>query len=306
MKALVKQNEVVTLQDVTLPQIAANQVLIKVACASLCRTDVFAAEGKIATKNPLILGHEMAGTVVETGSNATLLVNQERVTVNPVIPCYSCDFCMREEYSDCQNTKFLGVWLDGAFAEYIAVDQRCVYPIADDLSFVEATYSEPVAASLAVIKADIKPQHCGLIYGDNRIAHLTLRILEAHGFDNVTIHSTGQNLILNHYDFIIETLATTKTLSDMIAAIRPRGLIVFKSRQYQAVNLQLHKILAKEPRFQAVNYGCFKEAIQLLSSRKIQVSDLIGQMYRLDDFEEAFQDSLKSEARKLFFQIGNA
>ena len=303
MKALVKEKEKVTLREMPRPRLQAlDEVLIHVEIAGLCRTDVYVAEGKIVTADPLILGHEFAGVIIECGKEAKLFTSGDRVTVNPQLPCGKCPTCWAGETLVCQHNRFLGLHTNGAFAEYITVPAAAVYKLPDNVSFKLGAYTEPVAASLAVLKAGIARHERGLIYGDNRISHLTHEILKAYGFADVAVFDAGQGALPSHtYDFIIETLATTQSLEEIIQAIRPRGKIILKSRQHQPVSLTFTDIIKKEPVFHAVNYGSFEESLALMADARLNLDGLLGEVYELEAFDEVFAKSQESESLKLFF-----
>jgi L-iditol 2-dehydrogenase len=306
MKALVKEGSEVSVQLIPRPNLNSdNDVLIKVKTAGLCRTDIYVAEGKIQSHNPLILGHEFSGIIQEIGENVSNLKPGNRVTVNPQVPCGKCSLCASGREAYCQNSSFLGIHRQGAFAEYIAVPATTVHLLPENVDFKTGAYTEPLAASLAVLKANIEPNEKGLIYGDNRISHLTLKILKAYGFLDVTIHNSESSEELNadSYDFIIETLVTTEALNVMLQALRPGGKIIFKSRQYQPIALNVNQILKKEPIFHAVNYGSFEEALSLMASQQIDLNDIFGDEFEIEDFEKVFFASKQGESRKLFFRF---
>jgi L-iditol 2-dehydrogenase len=303
MKALVKEKEKVTLREEPRPHLqAADEVLIHVEIAGLCRTDMYVAEGRIATAEPLILGHEFAGVIIASGKKAKTFTEGDRVTVNPQLACGQCPSCWAGDCLVCPHSRFLGLHTHGAFAEYIVVPARAVHKLPDTVSFQQGAYTEPVAASLAVLKAGINQHERGLIYGDNRISRLTHEILKAYGFTDAAVFDASQGVLPSHtYDFIIETLATTETLEEMIHAIRPRGKIILKSRQHRPVSITLTDIIQKEPVFHAVNYGSFEESLALMAKGRLDLDGLFGEVYALEAFDEVFARSQASESLKLFF-----
>jgi L-iditol 2-dehydrogenase len=306
MKALVKKGGEVSVQSIPQPKLRSDHdVLIKVEIAGLCRTDVYVAEGKVQSIEPLILGHEFSGTIQEIGRNISHLKPGDRVTVDPQIPCGKCNICVSGREAHCPNSSFLGIHHQGAFAEYVVVPASTVYLLPENIDFKTGAYSEPIAASLAVLKANIEPHEKGLIYGDNRISYLTLKILEVYGFHNVEVYNAenNQELEANSYDFIIETMVTTEAIKIMLQALRPRGKIILKSRQHRPISLTVSQILKKEPIFYAVNYGSFEDALALMAGKQMDLSDIFGQEFELEDFEKAFAASKQSESRKLFFRL---
>lgn len=304
MRALLKNTVGISVETITPPSITTDDdVIIDVALAGLCRTDVFVAEGRIAGKTPqLILGHEFSGTVIAAGSNTNIKAGQ-RVTAMPVLPCGRCPLCAAGRAISCQHTTMLGIEHDGAFAERVKLPASAVYTIPDSLSFRQAAYSEPVAAALSVLKSGIQPDEKGVIYGNNRFGQLIERILRAHGFADVEIFDPAATHVLPEgvYDFAIETLATTETLRDLMRMVRVEGRIVLKSRKHEPIGLVLAEAVRREITLSAVNYGDFREAIDLMASGRIAVEDLLGEEYALDAFAGVFERSKTHEARKVFF-----
>src|ERR1700719_3534499 len=225
MRAIVKNGKTVALGTIENPLVERDDdVVVRVRSAGLCRTDVFVADGVIRTRDPLVLGHEFSGVVEAVGSGVSRAKAGDRVAVFPVIACGVCRECRGGRSDLCQRTAMLGLESDGAFAELVKIPERAVYPIPEVLPFRHGAYAEPVAASLAVLKSGIRPEETGLVYGENRIAELTLRILEAYGFADVRVlQPQGEAVreLADTFDFVIETLATTETLSDILDMTKP-------------------------------------------------------------------------------------
>lgn len=297
MRALVKEGSSVTLARVPRPAIRAPEdVLIRVVRAGLCRTDVYVAQNLLASRDPVILGHELSGVVEETGSAVQHVAPGDRVSVMPLLSCGGCPSCRAALPQRCSRAKMLGVEENGAFAEYLLAPARAVYRLPANLPWEWGAYAEPVAASLAVLQAEIHPAQRGLVYGSGRIAELTWRILRAKGFLSV---EQGEAKEEDAWDFIIETRVSEEAMADMIRALRPGGLLVLKSRQVRPVLMDLRRAVQKELRFVATHYGRFEEAIALLAEGKLEVSDLLGGCYPLSAYRELFADS--SETKKVFF-----
>ena len=305
MRAIIKSSEGVAVKDVAPPRLAANEVLVRVKLAGLCRTDVFVAEGRIPSKSNVVLGHEFSGIVEDTGGTIANFRRGDRVTAMPVLPCGRCNLCEAGVQDKCQKTTMLGIDHDGAFGELIAVPAAAVYKIPDTMSFRVAAYSEPVAAALSVMKAGLSPDQRGVIYGNNRFCHLINRILKAYGVNDMTVHDPlTATLAENTYDFAIETLATDKTMRDLMEAVKPGGKIVLKSRKHELVGISLALAVKKEITLQAVNYGDFGEAIRLMAENLIEVGDLLGPEHPLEEFAAVFERSKSLETQKVFFNPG--
>ncbi|MGH9189968.1 MAG: zinc-dependent alcohol dehydrogenase [Acidimicrobiales bacterium] len=306
MRALVKQGSRVRLSHLPLPGVGPLDVLVRVQAAGLCRTDVYVARGLIDCPDPLILGHEFAGVVIDTGPEVDSVSPGERVAVMPMIPCRACPLCAAGESTCCPYHQFLGVQRDGAFAEFISVPSHVVFPLPASLSVVHGAYAEPLAASLAVLKANILPGQRGLVYGVDRIAQLTARVLRAHGFDSLELYdpTVDEPLPADAYDFVVETQASSAALEAVIRAVRPRGRIILKSRPPAPVAIDITAALRKEIVFETLAYGSFSAAIELLADGRIEVSDLMGELHPLEDFETVFAQELQGRRSKPLFYMG--
>jgi threonine dehydrogenase-like Zn-dependent dehydrogenase len=303
MNALVRDPGGLSLRRVSVPVPAAGEVLLRVEVAGLCRTDVLVARGRIAAASPVILGHEFAGTVVESGPGVSGFDSGAAVAVLPLFGCCGCSLCQEDDEINCLSPTMLGVHRDGAFAQFVAVPATNVFPLPDSVSLAEGAYAEPVAAALGVLQAGIRPAQHGCILGNNRFSVLLERLLRAHGFSDLTLldPSATSQAPESHFDFVVETQMTQGTISTMARLARPRGLLVLKSRQDVPVTIDARALVSKQLTIRAVNYGSFRKALGLLAERAIDLDGLLGPVHALADHEEVFAAAERSEAAKLFF-----
>ncbi len=291
------------LRVVPVPEPGPGEVRVRVAMAGICRTDLAAADGRLGAADGLVLGHEFSGCVDATGPGVAGVAPGARVTVMPALPCGACRGC---EIGSCESPSMLGVHRDGGFAEYVVVPEASVYPIPEALDLQRAAYTEPVAASLAVVKAGITREQRGAIAGTGRIAELTRRIMAVSGFEGVELldRETLKSLETSSFDWVVETIADTEVFAELVRLVRPRGRIVVKTRAPELVGVHLPTLLLKELTIEAVNYGSFERSIELLCDPALQVDDLFGARYPLRHFRSAFDAARGGEAKKLFFAIG--
>ena len=302
MKALMKNETGVAVNNVARPELtAADDVLIRVAVAGLCRTDTEVAAGRIPSKNPLVLGHEFSGIVEKTAQGVSGLKQGDRVAVMPFFA--NTNHTLRNGQKSYAGAKMMGIDHDGAFSEFTMVPASAVYRLPDNVSFLEGAYMEPIAASMAVLNAAIHPAQKGLLFGDNRIARLTERVLRAKGFNDITVcnQAQAQDLPDDHFDFIVETMATTETMQRMIRTVKPGGRIVLKSRQHTPVSICINDLVLKDLALEAVSYGDFQAGIDLVASGKLKIDDLFGDVFDLERFETVFAQARTGETKKLFF-----
>jgi L-iditol 2-dehydrogenase len=180
----------VELETVPIPCIGAGEVLIRVAACGICGTDIKKIYHGFVTP-PQILGHEVAGTIVETGAGISKFRSGDRVISFHHIPCGTCFYCARELFSQCATYKSTGLTAGfnpngGGFAQYVRamprVVERGILPIPPGISFDEATFVEPVNTCLkAVRKARVVPGETVLVIGQGPIGLLLMALAKLEG-----------------------------------------------------------------------------------------------------------------------------
>ena len=137
------QRQPLKLAEVPVPQAGTGQVLLKVQTCGVCRTDLHVLDGDLSEpKLPLILGHQIVGTVVGRGSGVDRFSLGQRIGV-PWLGYTdgTCRYCLRGQENLCDHPEFTGYTLDGGYAEYAVADQRYCFPLPE-------TYSDLAAAPL--------------------------------------------------------------------------------------------------------------------------------------------------------------
>ena len=183
-------------QEEDIPQIAPNEILIRVKATGICGSDLvyYYGESPLDTKDgkgPLILGHEFSGVVAEVGEMAkglNLFKEGDHVVVNPVQQCNACPACMRGEFNECQHVEVVGTSVDGAMAEYVKVKYTHVYKIPNSISFEHAAISEPLAcATHAVERLEIELGQTVVVYGVGGIGLMMTQLCKAAGAGKVIV-----------------------------------------------------------------------------------------------------------------------
>ncbi len=181
---------VVRVEQVPIPEVGANEVLIKVAACGICGTDIKKIFQRYV-EPPQILGHELAGTVVATGSSVTKFRLGDRVMSFHHIPCEKCFYCERRLFSQCKQYKTTGLTAGftpngGGFAEYVKampwVADHGIIALPDNVSFEEATFLEPINTILkAVQKARVTEGETVLLAGCGPIGLQLLMVAKLVG-----------------------------------------------------------------------------------------------------------------------------
>jgi L-iditol 2-dehydrogenase len=193
----------IQLQEVGRPRLDPDDVLIKTAYAGVCGSDLHAFKGRHPfRKPPVILGHELAGTVAERGDAAKGFVPGDRVTVMPVVACGTCRLCRMGRGNICPNKRVPGVtgW-PGVFAEYAVAKASVTFAIGEATSLELAVLAEPLAVGVHAVtrQAHIEPNGRVLVLGGGTIGILTALAARATGAGDIVMTDLFEfNLRLAH------------------------------------------------------------------------------------------------------------
>jgi len=196
----------IRVEDIKIPEINEDEVLLKVKAAFICGTDVrFFKNGKpgIDADNPRVLGHEFAGIIDKVGSRVSRYTPGMRVAVAPNYGCGVCDICISGNAQMCEHAQAMGVNVDGGFAEYVkipadAVRQGNITPIGDNTSFEEAALAEPLSCVYnAYERIGINPGDKVLVIGAGPIGIMHAMIAVMAGASQVFVNDlSGERLEL--------------------------------------------------------------------------------------------------------------
>jgi len=315
-----KPREIV-IEDVPIPEIGEKDVLIKVQRAGICGTDVGVVQGKVSAQLPVTLGHEFCGTIAKVGSN--LLTNFKEG--DPVVSgggwgCGECALCAQGKGLYCKDRFSLGRDADGCMAEFIKVDYRVVHRLPENVSFDEGQNMVNIACSVRAFKK--VPALLGktvAIFGPGNAGLIMLQLFKMAGASKTVMVGTrdfrlemakkfGANLAVNvknedpvksildwcpeGIDLVVEATGKSNVLEDCIAVLKPGGSIV-------VFGIFSDRIKDFDPSFlyykEAVVYGskgaagAFKEAIQLLEEKKLQILPMITHRFALEETAAAFK-----------------
>ena len=169
-------------------QLGPNDVRIKVAYSGICGSDRHIVDGNLgaASKYPIVMGHEMSGTIVELGKNATVrgLKVGDLVTGSPAYYCGTCDMCRSGKESFCEQ--FLSHIPIGTMADTIVWNEQQIYKLPEGIGLREGSLAEPVAAALRGIqRSDLVPGNTICIFGMGPIGLLQVQLAKLAGASKI-------------------------------------------------------------------------------------------------------------------------
>ena len=220
--ALVTDVHKVSIQEIDRPVVKDDEVLIKVKTVGVCGSDLHLFRGTHAfRKPPAILGHEIAGDVVEIGKSVTTVSIGDRVTVEPQYGCGECEFCRQGLVNLCNSKVVPGTakWM-GVFVQYFNAPEKTIYQLNDAVSYKMGTMIEPLAVAVrALRRATVKEKDCLVILGSGTIGLLCLVVAKQMGYKNVVCTDTAEfnlAMALKHG----ATLAINPLEGDVVAAVK--------------------------------------------------------------------------------------
>ena len=220
--ALVTDVHKVSIQEIERPVVKDDEVLIKVKTVGVCGSDLHLFRGTHAfRKPPAILGHEIAGDVVEIGKAVKTVKVGDRVTVEPQYGCGDCEFCRQGLVNLCNSKVVPGTakWI-GVFVQYFNAPEKTIHKLNDAVSYKMGTMIEPLAVAVrALRRATVKEKDCLVILGSGTIGLLCLVVAKQMGYKNVVCTDTAEfnlAMALKHG----ATLAINPLEGDVVAAVK--------------------------------------------------------------------------------------
>ena len=342
MKALVKTAAAAgfTLQDVPVPTIRDNEVLIKVRNAGVCGTDVHIhdwdawASGRC--RPPFTVGHEFAGEVTQVGSLVADVKIGDRVTAEGHIVCGRCHLCRTGNSHVCPNTKIIGVDRDGGFAEFIAMPATNVWHLDDDVSFEVGGIHDPMGNAFhTALEGTQMPGATVLIAGWGPIGIFAVGICKAAGASRIIASDVNPKRLelarlMGAHDAVqpADAVAAVKKATDGLgvdivlemsgvpAAVHQAFDLVRAGGRVQMLGIPAKPMeinLATEIIFKGVTvygvvgrrmYDTWIQITQFLRSGQFDPRPVITHRFPLEGHAEAIAAIKSGEAGKVVFEIG--
>ena len=338
MKALVwTDKQVVEMQEREVPDYTG-KVLIKVAYAGICGSDVSVYLGKHPrAKTPLIMGHEFSGVVEAIGQGVdTPLKPGDRVVVDPLYYCGRCRACLAGNTHVCRSLRLYGTDADGGMAQYVAVPEQTVLKLPDSISLKMAAVIEPTAVVVHGLRMVRKPFYgSAAVTGLGPMGLLTAlmlreagirdlycveanpqraaygRKLGLHVIDPVTTDTVDEILRLTDgegVELLVEAsgaAAVAKTMAEMTAV---RGEILLLSVFKEPAAVDLRSVNFREQSIVGTRVYTaldFQDAVTYVSRHEDLVGSIVSHVRPLEDGQAVFQDIISghTDTMKVLLQV---
>jgi L-iditol 2-dehydrogenase len=341
LKAVVKSRPEpgVEVKDLPVPRVADDEVLIKVKAAAICGSDLGIYNYTPAyggMRLPVVMGHEFAGEVAETGTLVEGYAAGDRVLSESVKACGGCGFCRTGMSNLCDGSTLFGIHTDGGFAEYVAVPYKLLHRMPPGMSYEEAALVEPLSNAVHFVN-DVTPfrsgdlvvvQGCGpiglfsaqlfrlggaeVIISGLGVDEVRLGIAEKLRFETVNIDDVDLVERVMELtggkgaDVAFVAVGAPPAVRQAMSLVRKRGAITVVGIFGSDVNVDMTWLVRRELAMvgaydaRPVN---FPTSISLISEGKVNVRDVLTHRFSLDDAEGAFRVALDRTGGKVEFTL---
>lgn len=315
------------LRDIPEPVIEKDtDVLLKIEAVGVCGSDVHYYEagriGSQVVKYPFIVGHECAGTVLETGSAVTRTKPGDEVVIEPAFSCHNCDQCKTGREHTCRNISFLGTpgQASGCLCEYLVVPQENCFPTNGEITPEQGAFCEPLSigiyslrqagyakgANIAILGTGpiglcvltaAKEYNAGRVYVSDKIdsrleAAGKLGIEYAGNPDKVDI---VEEILASEplgVDCVFECCGQQDALDQALDILKPGGqLVIVGIPRDERIHFSSDKFRRKEITIKYIRRQnkCVQPAIDLVASGKVDTDLFITHRFSLEDTQKAFE-----------------
>lgn len=325
------------LEDVPVPTVGPWEVLVRVRAVGICGSDQrIYAEVNPGRRRRFIIGHEIAGEVVEVGERVSEVPVGARVGIEICIGCGICRHCKVGRVNLCEKLEEFGVTVDGGMTEFVAVPARNIHRLPDGLPFVKAVLADPLACVIRGLEmipvtsgswvTVLGPGQMGLLATQVIKRILRARVIvvgtrrdrlalaKAMGADETVNINEGDPVAAvrevtdGGADFVYEAAGNAEALGQAIAMARKGGAVVMLTVHRQvhvnlepAVRGELHLVGAI-----CYSYREYERALALLAEGRIEVDPLLAHTFPLHQAQEAFDFVLSRQGIKAILTVPDA
>lgn len=332
MKAVVKQargDGFVELAEVPEPLIEEGTVIIRVAAAGICGSDIQILhdrfQGYIV---PVILGHEFSGTIESAGRGVTGLAPGDRVVSEThAVVCNECIYCRTGIYNLCPSRKGFGYGVNGAFTKFVRARKAIVHKLPEQIPLREAALLEPLSVALNALTRNsrVSPGESVLVIGPGPIGLFSLQVARLSGaavtvagtersrhrldiaskvgaartiYDKDLRQGIDDGSLRNSFDLVVVAAGNVASFELGLRATRPGGRLVHLGETTENGSFPLSLIERKNVTVHGSfshNWPVWEDAISLAARGSVDLGSLITHEFTLQDWRSAF-DAAESRA----------
>ncbi|KAI1328936.1 GroES-like protein [Xylariaceae sp. FL0255] len=338
---LEKPNSVTFAERPVPPLQDEHSVLVAVSYTGICGSDVHywvhGAIGHYKVKDPMILGHESAGTVTQVGSKVKDLRPGDRVAIEPGYPCRRCTNCLRGKYNLCPDMTFAATPpIDGTLTGFWASPSDFCYKLPENVSLREGALIEPLAVAVHIVRqAGVTPGQSVVVMGAGPVGLLCAAVAKAHGATTVvsvdivdsklefatsfcSTHSyksqkisASENadnikalspVLTDGADVVIDATGAEPSIQACLHVVKVGGTYIQGGMGKEELTFPIMAFCLKEVTAKgSFRYGSgdYRLAIELVATGKVDVKRLVSDVVPFKEAEQAFEKVKKGEVIKV-------
>jgi alcohol dehydrogenase, propanol-preferring len=317
-------------EELLTPKPGANEVLVKVAACGLCHTDLHYLDHGVPTfkKPPMILGHEISGTIAASGSEVSQWKEGDRVLLPAVYGCGECAMCRTGRENICERMVMFGNNVDGGYAEYVVAPAKDVLSLPDGIPLIEGAIIADATTTpyhAVVNRGQVKPGDWVVVFGCGGIGLNLVQVAAALGGRVIAVdildekldwaQQLGAQIGLNSQkfervdkevrkltdggaDIAFEAIGNPVTQAQSFASLRTGGRFVVVGFSAKPMTLDTGRVMYREMEIIG-SLGCravdYPKVIQLALQGKIKVKELVTARFSLDDINEGLDTLRRGE-----------
>ncbi|KAF2997487.1 hypothetical protein E8E14_005286 [Neopestalotiopsis sp. 37M] len=331
----------VTYADRPVPKLSSpHDILVAVNYTGICGSDVHywhhGAIGHFVVKDPMVLGHESAGTVVAVGESVTTLSKGDRVALEPGYPCRRCEPCLAGHYNLCPEMRFAATPPhDGTLTGFWAAPADFCYKLPDHVSTQEGALVEPLAVAVHIVRqASVTPGQSVVVMGAGPVGLLCAAVAKAFGATTVcsvdivdsklefakgfcSTHTYASQRVSaednadnikraigrpDGADVVIDASGAEPSIQTSLHTVRMGGTYVQGGMGKPDITFPIMALCLKEVTAKgSFRYGSgdYRLAVELLASGKVDVKKLISDVVAFEQAEEAFKKVAEGKVIKI-------
>lgn len=308
-----------------------DHVLVKIKYCGICSSDIERVFINGTYHFPTIPGHEMSGQIVAVNDDDEELLGC-KTAIFPLMPCFECDACQKEEYAQCSDYNYFGSRCDGGYSEYLLVPKWNLVLFDDKLDYKIAALCEPGAVAIHSVNiGDIHKGDNVAISGTGTIGMMIALVAHGKGANITVIGRSNESLEFSKslglktlltselenktFDKVYEVVGNNESINHSINICDNFGTVILVGNPKDNVNLdkQIYwKILRKQLVLKGIwnssynqKVNDWKEILELMVEGTIPFDSLISKEYPMNKFEEAFNYLKNSKEKKLKVMFKN-
>ena len=310
-QAVLTSPETITFSEIDKPVIKPNEILMKVKNIGICGSDIHAYYGKHPFMSfPIRLGHEMAGEVVEVGSEVKGINVGDLVTAMPQEFCHECEPCKSGRYNICDTLEVIGCQTPGAACEYFNVDSALIKKIPDGMSARIAATIEPAAVGVHAVRrsGSVKGMNV-VVMGAGTIGNVTAQAAMAANTGKVSMQDAIKEAFGGEgADIFFECVGIGATVNQAIECSKKGHDIVIVGVYGTTPEINMAWVQDREFRLiGSLMYveKDFQDTIDYMAAGKINMEPLVSKVFKFDEYQEAFKyiENNKDESLKILIEM---